>query len=169
MKNVNMSARNTIIVLAAIVSLAGMGWYGWRRLSCADRSASFYSTRAQAIAAGAVDRGWIPRSLPVEATAIHEEHDMDTNEVWIRFTLPRDRARQFAGSLHLLAQEEMSSVAIRPPCDRSWWFEGLIEQQSASDAALHAQVYAGALVDTPGQFVVVVDRTSPTVYCWWSR
>jgi len=162
-----MGHRHTlIIVLVAAVSLAAVGWVALRRLPCVDRVGAFYVSKGQAIAEGAMDGGWIPESLPTEATDIHEEHDVDTHELWMRFRIPPARARKFTDSLRLLTRNDRAGVKIRPPCDRSWWFEGLIEQQPANDGALNADVYAGTLADAPGQVVVLVDRTSSTVYLW---
>src|SRR5881296_224281 len=133
----------SLILITITIFFAVLGWYGWRWLSCMDRLSSFYPTQTNAVAAGAVDRGWVPRTLPTEATDIHEEHDLDTNEVWMRFTVDRDRALQFVKSLRRLSREEVAAVTVRTPCDNKWWFEGLIEQQPANDAALYAEVYAG--------------------------
>ena len=50
------------------------------------RPESHYPTFAAAVADGAVARGWVPDMLPADATDIREMHDLDTEEVWIRFT-----------------------------------------------------------------------------------
>ena len=42
-----------------------------------------YEDVAAARAAGAVGEGaWVPDILPTDATAIHEVHDIDTNDTW---------------------------------------------------------------------------------------
>ena len=47
-----------------------------------------YESRAEAEAAGAIARGWIPEWLPANASDIHEVHDLDTNEGALAFSLP---------------------------------------------------------------------------------
>src|SRR5690606_35713915 len=47
-----------------------------------------YPTQAEAVAAGAVQRGWIPAWVPPEATDLREVHNVDTNESALLFTLP---------------------------------------------------------------------------------
>ena len=47
-----------------------------------------YATHAEAMAAGAVQRGWIPAWVPPEATDLREVHSVDTNESALVFTLP---------------------------------------------------------------------------------
>ncbi|GAB3317215.1 hypothetical protein GCM10027564_27990 [Luteimonas notoginsengisoli] len=49
---------------------------------------SSYATRAEAIAAGAVKRGWIPAWVPAEATELLEVHKVDTSESALLFSLP---------------------------------------------------------------------------------
>jgi len=47
-----------------------------------------YATQAEAVAAGAVHRGWIPAWVPPEATDLREVHSVDTNESALVFNLP---------------------------------------------------------------------------------
>jgi hypothetical protein len=56
--------------------------------SCAfldDQMEAYYETREELVADGAVQRGWVPPWLPVSAARIHEVHNLDTNDVWMRF------------------------------------------------------------------------------------
>ena len=47
-----------------------------------------YATRAEAIDAGAIKRGWIPTWIPAEATEFREVHKVDTSESALSFNLP---------------------------------------------------------------------------------
>jgi hypothetical protein len=49
-----------------------------------ERVDAFYPTYEAAKRDGPVSRGWIPSFVPPSATEIYEEHDLDTNQVWIR-------------------------------------------------------------------------------------
>jgi hypothetical protein len=46
-----------------------------------------YPTTADAVASGAVKRGWIPAWLPSTAKDLREVHDVDTNQSALSFTL----------------------------------------------------------------------------------
>ena len=54
----------------------------------------------------------------------------------------------------------------RPRYDRSWWFEGLVQQQPENDAALNANLFHGTGRPVPRSTVVAFDRFSPRVYVW---
>lgn len=54
---------------------------------CSDSIESYYPTKDAALDAGAIDRGWIPAALPDIAVDLREQHDVDTNEVWLRFRI----------------------------------------------------------------------------------
>jgi hypothetical protein len=152
------------------VAIAGFflisGPYAWRWLSCFDRKVSFYPTQAAALADGAIDRGWVPGTLPISASGIHEEHDLDTNEVWMRFTVPLADAQQFVSPLRLLSWGEAAALTMRSPCDDGWWFGGLIQAQPANDGALYADVYSGSLPGQPSKVIVAIEQGSSTVYYW---
>ena len=47
-----------------------------------------YASVAEARAAGAFQRGWLPDFLPPNATHLREVHDIDTNQRWLTFTAP---------------------------------------------------------------------------------
>jgi hypothetical protein len=67
--------------------------------SCGERKVSIYSTYAEAVKDGAVDRGWVPEFIPAYATEIYEAHDVDTNQVAVTFVAQNSA---FLGSLSLL-------------------------------------------------------------------
>ena len=47
-----------------------------------------YASQAEAVAAGATERGWIPSWIPPQASDIHEVHNVDTNASALAFRLP---------------------------------------------------------------------------------
>jgi len=48
-------------------------------VACSESMEESYATLAEAQAAGAIERGWLPTWLPASSTAIHEMHDLDSN------------------------------------------------------------------------------------------
>ena len=78
---------NSISRWATLATLAAL------MCSCAEGVLdATYATRADAAAAGAIERGWIPPWVPPEAFALHEVHSVDSNESALAFSLPADLA-----------------------------------------------------------------------------
>lgn len=83
--------------------------------SCGDRYEAYFARYADAKSAGALGPGkWLPKFLPASATEIREEHDIDTNELWVTFT--------FEGEFH--APPSCSSSVREAAGDEGaprWW------------------------------------------------
>jgi len=47
-----------------------------------------YPSMPEAVAEGAVERGWIPAWIPAEATDLQEVHNVDSNQSALSFTAP---------------------------------------------------------------------------------
>ena len=135
---------------------------------CSERPTEYYPKYEDAVKDGAVNRGWIPEIVPTTATEIHEQHDLDTNEVWIRFTLPRSSREQVTTGLKRLSHDEILEVRVRNPSSGDWWFEGLIQQHPANDNALNAEIYAVKCYEDKSGYIAF-DRTSEKVYYWCTR
>lgn len=78
-----------------------------------------YATLAEAAAAGAVERGWVPRGLPPGTREIREAHDLDTSRRWGLFNFPPAEA----DALKALLDAELSLDGQRcdPPRRIEWW------------------------------------------------
>jgi hypothetical protein len=78
-----------------------------------------YATLDEAVAAGAVERGWIPAGLPASTREIREAHDLDTSRRWGLFNFePSD-----AGALRAVVGAELSvqGIVCDPPRRIEWW------------------------------------------------
>ena len=53
-----------------------------------------YPDQPAAVAAGAIERGWIPSWIPADATQLREVHNVDTNQSALVFSLPPRSAWQ---------------------------------------------------------------------------
>jgi hypothetical protein len=150
-------------LVAGVVAIVGVGL---RYLHCSDHMYSRYATLADAAAKGAVRRGWIPSFVPPTASDLYEEHDIDRNQVWLRFTVnPTDPSLALA-AFTPLSLDAVRNLTVQPPCSSGWWFEGFIEQQPENDGALHADVYQGpGLLDSQVGYIAI-DRTAGHVFFW---
>jgi hypothetical protein len=78
---VKVTARIRKLVVLALLLIAG----------CTDRYEASFATYADAKSRGALERGgWLPDFLPESATEIREEHDIDSNELWVTFSFGRE-------------------------------------------------------------------------------
>lgn len=157
--------RRVLLVLAAgVIALSMLTLL--RTLYPNERPISEYPTLDRAISAGAIARGWIPSQLPNSARSLWEQHDLDTNQVFLHFELPEtDRARLVDGlRLRELNQDEIRSLGVPRPWNRTSWFEALVQQAPANDTALNARIYVTQRTDYPA--FVAMDRASEVVYVW---
>ena len=63
--------------IALVVPVTGLG-----------QQRSVYSTRAEAVADGAIERGWVPGFVPADATDIREAHNVEHWFVTVSFRAP---------------------------------------------------------------------------------
>jgi hypothetical protein len=95
-----------------------------------ERVESVYPDARAAISAGEIERGWIPAFLPPSAKDIHVKYDLDTNEVWLRFSMDPSEVGSIENSCRRIETVE----AVLPERAGFWWPERLTEEQGS---ALH--------------------------------
>lgn len=103
---------------------------------------TYYPTLLAAKASGVVGKGkWVPPILPPSASDIHERHDIDTNEVWIKFRFDLCDLAVLLKQLEELSTKDISSLklwGLRTP--RWWhkrrpdWWPALLSQKSITNA-----------------------------------
>jgi len=98
------------------VLLAATLFAGCRNLDVITES---YATLAEATAAGAVDRGWLPRGLPAGTRELRIAHDLDSNRRWGLFNFPEAEGE----ALRALIGSEISfdGLTCSPPRRIEWW------------------------------------------------
>lgn len=88
---------------------------------CADLDVvtASYATLDEAIAAGAVERGWVPRGLPPGTRDIREAHDLDSSRRWGLFEFPERES----DTLRTLLDREIAfrGQHVSPPRRIEWW------------------------------------------------
>lgn len=132
-------------------------------IACSERATKYYPKYEDAASDSAVKRGWIPEIVPKTATEIHEQHDLDTNDVWLRFNVPSLGKGKLSAGLKGLTDEEISKIKLKNPSKADWWFEGLIQQSPSNDNALNAEVFR---VNCNGDGYLAIDRSTQRVYYW---
>ena len=99
-------------VLAILIAVTG---------ACRDLDVvtEAYATLAEAQAAGAVDRGWLPRGLPPGTRDVRIAHDLDSSRRWGLFDFPPaegDLLRPLIG-----AEIPFEGLTSNPPRRIEWW------------------------------------------------
>lgn len=61
---------------------------------------------------------WVPSIFPTDIRQVHEQHNIDTNEVWVKFTLG---SRAFSPIAHGYKETHMNPAAVRAPFFALWW------------------------------------------------
>jgi hypothetical protein len=152
------------------IGSAGLAFFLTLACSALETPEVHYPTYAAALADGAVARGWVPDQVPQDATDIHEIHDLDTEEVWIRFSFTGDARAGFA---HSCTEADPLHVAWPRATRRlSWWPEDML--QAATRPASPYHFFRCAAPDRyPGQsysiatFLALVDGQQKAWY--WRR
>ena len=122
-----------------------------------------YATLAEAQAAGAVDRGWLPRGLPAGTTELRIAHDLDANRRWGLFNFPQAES----AALRALVAAELSfdGLTCSPPGRIEWWPVLLRERLDGERIkATGLQGYAAK----EGDLILAVNWAQGRAY-YWSR
>ncbi len=142
-----------IVLLAGIILLP----YIFKTLKT---STNYYADVNSAISDGAVESGWLPNNIPLLATNIYEQHNTDTNDVFMRFEVKQNNWKSMTKGLRLLATSEVKQIECVSPFNVDWWFECFIEQCPSNDNGLFANVYYG------GNAYLAKDKFTQVVYYW---
>jgi hypothetical protein len=122
-----------------------------------------YATLAEAQAAGAVDRGWLPRGLPAGSRELRLAHDLDSSRRWGLFDFPAaegDALKRLIG-----AEISFDGLTCNPPRRIEWWPVLLRERLDGERiAATGLRGYAAR----EGDLIVAVNWAQGRAY-YWSR
>lgn len=129
---------------------------------CGERQEARYATYRDAVAHGAVHRGWMPAYVPHEATEIDEVHDLDTNAQLLRFRAPPDALTAMAEGLTPVPGPTVPLPPrhLSPPGGRMWRHELGSGTLPEGMAAYRAHLASGRV------HCVAVDMRGVTAYAW---
>ncbi len=126
-----------------------------------------YPTRADAERDGSFDRGWLPADLPADATDIVESHNLDSNQMWVRFNLSATIPER------LLQRCVVDPEVPLPPARQTrrtarWWPEALTAGEGAVPLASGKAYRCGDLDNEPSvrQFGLLVHERHQQVWYW---
>ncbi len=126
-----------------------------------------YPTRADAERDGSFARGWLPADIPADATDIVESHNLDSNQMWVRFNLSATMPER------LLQRCVVDPEVPRPPKRQTrhtakWWPEALTAGEGALPLASGRAYRCGDLGREPSvrPFGLLVDQRGQQVWYW---
>jgi hypothetical protein len=111
-----------------------------------------YADAQAAITAGAIQQGWIPTFLPLSATNIRERHNVDTNEVWLQFSMNSNELDIIEKSCQRIASAE---IKLPRKSGGAWWPDVLKEQER--DALLQSNEYMFFYCENTGSMALRAD------------
>jgi len=114
-----MQQKQTVIKLFMVVFLFIFAPF------CNESFESFYGTYEDAEKAGAIKRGWIPEIIPQTGINIYEKHNLDTNNVWIRFEASVEDIEIMFNSLEIVSNLNLKNkcykASFRGSYPQEWW------------------------------------------------
>jgi hypothetical protein len=130
--------------------------------ACSDRDVvtESYATLAEAVSAGAVERGWVPRGLPPSTQELREAHDIDSNRHWGLFNFAPDEGEHLRKLIADGAQPTALTCDI--PARIEWW-PLLLRGSIATDRLIAAGLSAHRTADGLN---VVVNWKQGRAYYW---
>ena len=145
-------------LLAVCVTAITLSAGGCRNL---DVLTETYATLAEAQAAGAVDRGWLPRGLPPGTRELRLAHDVDSTRRWGLFNFPPEEG----DALRALAGPEISldGLACNPPGRIEWW--PVLLRQQLNGERIKATGLRGYAAKE-GDLVLAVNWAQGRAYYW---
>lgn len=87
------------------------------------------------------DGNWVPNIFPKDISQINEQHDLDTNEVWLSYTPGKIDFDPLKMGMVSLETKEIEKLEFRAPYQAYWWFEGPIQKQPSNDNALNSVIF----------------------------
>lgn len=129
---------------------------------CGERQEARYATYRDAVAHGAVHRGWLPAYVPHEATEIAEVHDLDTNAQLLRFQAPPRALTAMAASLTPMPGSTVPPLPRHPspPRGRLW------QRQLGSGTLPEGMAAYRAHLASGDVHCVAIDVRASTAYAW---
>jgi len=128
--------------------------------ACGERPHETFATGSAALRSAAARQGWVPAWLPPTAEDVALQYDLDTNEQWLRFSLPEPERSKFVSQFGVVPESDIPKLKFRAAPDPNWWFESLIVQHPENDNGVHVDAYRSR------DGLVFVDRMSPRVYVY---
>lgn len=100
-----------VLILSAVLLVS---------LCCNENPKFYYPKFEDAKRDGALERDWWPKILPTSAREIIEQHNIDTNTVWMKFNADKSDLKTLLEQLRILTKKEIDKLfPFKHP--KKWW------------------------------------------------
>jgi hypothetical protein len=125
----------------------------------------YYSYQA-ASKSKAFDSGWLPKSLPKSAYDIVEAHNIDTNEVWVKFDYLENDIEELVGDCSYT--QKVNYPDVKRVRGFPWWPRQLTSEYENSNLSLYfcPKIMHGQSMDKSS---VAVDSKAHRAWYWINR
>ena len=149
---------NIVIAAACIVMAA-----------CSDQRYATFGTGIEAQQSLEAKQGWIPDWLPVTASGIQVQYDIDSYCRWFSFKLDKENKRVFIKNFRNLSSDEARTIKVPKPRQAEWWFKGLNQAQPSNEAPLNADFYLRYDGKIPEKAYLAISKTDDSIFLWIER
>jgi hypothetical protein len=109
-----------VIILLALFALTLIAFSINLIFTSGEIQNSEFATFSEAKSSGYLAKGWIPKCLPDSSRSIFEQHDLDTNKVWIKFSYdPKDE--DVIRSIISKTQDDLKTFDSSKKGAPKWW------------------------------------------------
>lgn len=109
--------------------------------------------------------GWVPDIFPSDITEIHEQHNIDTNEVWLRFKVGLSPIG--LESYTPVASNEGKNESFSAPFLATWWPDALVNHFQAEKGKPEFVIYRGTCGQDKTAYFAL-QESSATAF-WWCQ
>lgn len=155
---VTRTTRSVLVALAVIAGVALLAG-GPALLSRWQRPQEAFGSYAEAVRAGAIERGLLPQWIPRSATEIRTQRDAGAGRLWVRFRYDPADFDPVLARFEPVPEEERERVPVPQAGWNGWWLVGpeTLESKNLRKAVqLHR---------TPRGYLAVYPRVH-TAYYW---
>ena len=136
-------------------------------VSCHEIKESFYLNFEEIQKDRIIERGWVPDIIPKSAKSIYERHNIDTNEIWLRFNADREDLKLLEKQIMILNSKEEGTVGIFPQKDPPKWWKPKLENRDFFIIGIYnheVKLDDGRAKNSKGYFFL--DMKDLTAYYW---
>lgn len=129
-----------------------------------------YSDYSAASEMRALQNGWLPARIPVSATNIEEAHNIDSGEIWIRFSYDERGFKEFIG--HCIEGASMNFPESRRSARAAEWWPRELTDGADTASRSRWTLFECREMDHAGSLLaagVAVDRSTRVAFYWVAK
>ena len=106
--------KTIILIVTSIISVFAVTFV---ILAYFEKPSSQFANYNQLAESGLIESGWVTKYIPKSAVNIHEQHDLDTNQVNVYFNYDANKSEMLINECLLIIENEAGRKYICPPLE----------------------------------------------------